>query len=92
MVKQWQDGHRLIDASKKYNRILQVGSQRVSSVVYKKAQELLRSGAIGQLSTVEAWFDRNSAMGAWRYSIPPDASPATVDWDRFLGNAPKRPI
>jgi predicted dehydrogenase len=90
MVKQWQDGHLVIEAEKKYNRILQVGSQCASSVVYKKAQELFRSGAIGELSTVEAWIDRNSAMGAWRYTIPPDAGPATLDWDRFLGSAPKR--
>jgi len=88
--QQWQDGHKVIEAEKKYNRILQVGSQRASSVSTRRPG-LFRSGAIGELSTVEAWFDRNSALGAWRYSIPPDASPATVDWDRFLGSAPKRP-
>ena len=92
MVQHLDDGQPLIDAWHKSDRILQVGSQRVSSILYKKAQDLLRQGAIGELNMVEAWWDRNSAIGAWQYSIPTDASPATVDWDRFLGRAPKRPF
>ncbi len=92
MVQKWEDGHKVIEAARAHKRILQVGSQRVSSIIYKKAQELFRAGAIGELNMIEAWWDRNSAMGAWQYSIPPDASLATVDWDRFLGAAPKRPF
>src|SRR4051794_501828 len=92
MVQLVEDGHAVIDAEKRTGRILQVGSQRVSSVVYQKAKELIERGAIGEVNLVEAWVDRNSAQGAWQYSIPPDASPATVDWDRFLGRAPKRPF
>jgi predicted dehydrogenase len=92
MVQDPLDGLRLIDEAKRTNRILQVGSQRVSSIVYAKAGELFRAGAIGELNLVEAWINRNSAQGAWQYSIPPDASPQTIDWDRFIGHAPKRPF
>jgi predicted dehydrogenase len=92
MVQKIEDGRRVIDAQKKTGRVLQVGSQRVSSIVYQKAKDLLKAGAIGQVNMIEAWWDRNSAIGAWQYSIPPDASSATVDWDRFLGSAPKVPF
>jgi len=64
----------------------------VSSVVYAKAKELLASGAIGQLNMVTARWDRNSSMGAWNYTVPPDASTETCDWPRFLGTAPKIPF
>jgi predicted dehydrogenase len=92
MVQKVEEGMPLIDAARRTNRIVQVGSQRVSSAVYAKARELYLGGAIGELNMVEAWWDRNSSLGAWQYPIPPDASPQTVDWDRFLGHAPRRPF
>jgi len=90
MVQRVDEGLQVVDAARQTGRILQVGSQRVSSIVYAKARELYRSGTIGELNLVEAWINRNSALGAWQYSIPTDASPGTVDWDRFIGHAPKR--
>ena len=89
MVQRIEDGHSVIEAQNRTGQILQIGSQRVSSVIYKKAQDLFRSGAIGKLNLVEAWWDRNSPVGAWEYTIPPDASTATCDWDRFQGRAPR---
>ena len=92
MVQKVEEGAAVIKAEKETKRILQVGSQRASSILYAKAREVIKQGAIGDVRMVEAYWDRNSALGAWQYSIPPDASPQTVDWDRFLGHAPKRPF
>jgi len=92
MVHAHPEGPEMIEAARSTNRILQIGSQRVSSIIYAKAKELLASGAIGQLNMVSAHWDRNSAMGAWDYTVPLDASTETCDWDRFLGNAPKIPF
>jgi predicted dehydrogenase len=92
MIHLYSDGPEIIEAARVSNRILQVGSQRVSSVVYAKARELLAAGAIGKLNMVTARWDRNSSIGAWNYSIPLDASPETCDWPRFEGSAEKIPF
>src|SRR6266850_4334713 len=92
MVQELDEGLRVIASARDTGRILQAGSQHPSSIVYAKARELFRAGAIGELNLVEAWINRNSPLGAWQYSIPPDASRETIDWDRFLGAAPKRPF
>jgi predicted dehydrogenase len=89
MIHLYSDGPEMIETARATNRILQVGSQRVSSAIYAKAKELLASGAIGQLNMVTAYWDRNSAIGAWDYTVPLDASLETCDWPRFLGTAPK---
>ena len=88
MVHHIEEGRAVIDTEKKTGMVFQVGSQRVSSIVYHKAAEIYKSGAIGQLVLVETNNDRQSALGAWQYAIPPDASPNTIDWDRFIGDAP----
>ncbi len=92
MIHIYPDGPEIIEAQRSSNRILQVGSQRVSSIVYAKAKELLAAGAIGKLNMVSAYWDRNSSIGAWNYSIPLDASTQTCDWPQFLGSAPKIPF
>ncbi len=92
MIHLYADGPEMIQTAQATGRILQVGSQRVSSIVYAKARELLKSGAIGELNMVTARWDRNSSIGAWNYTVPPDASPETCDWPRFLGTAPKIPF
>ena len=91
VVQKISDGLPVIAAQKNTGKAMQVGSQRVSSIVYKKAKELYRSGAIGQLNCVEASFDRQDALGAWEYTMPTDGSPETVDWDRYIEGMSKIP-
>jgi predicted dehydrogenase len=86
------EGFEMIAAEKKNNRIVQVGSQRVSSVVYQKAKAVLAEGAIGNVHLVEAMMGRNDPNGAWEYPPPLDLSPQNLDWDTWLGPAPKVPF
>ena len=78
--------------SKQTGRLVQVGSQSLSMLSTQKARDLVQGGQIGTVYSVQASIYRPSAVGAWRYPVPPDASPQTVDWERFQGNAPKRPF
>jgi len=86
------DGVAMVDAAKKTGRIVQIGSQRVSSQICAKAKELISQGALGELMLVEGWLGRNDPTGAWQYPPPPDLSPRTLDWDTWQGTVPKRPF
>ena len=85
-------GEAMVKASQETGKIIQVGSQRVSSAVFGKAHELCKSGAIGPVREVELQLGRNSPDGAWIYPPPPDLSPETVNWTEWLGEAPKVPF
>ncbi len=86
------EGFEMIAAEQKNNRIVQIGSQRRSSIIYNKAKELFAQGALGEVCLVEAGMGRNDPCGAWEYTVPPDLSSQTVDWETWLGTAPKRPF
>jgi len=86
------DGFAMIAAAQKYNRILQVGSQRVSSILYEKARQIYASGALGDVCNIDAYWDRNSASGAWVYPIPPGVNEQNLDWTAFLTGAPSVPF
>ncbi|GMV06634.1 MAG: dehydrogenase [Gemmatimonadota bacterium] len=90
MVHRIAQGAALVRAQEETGRAFQVGSQGMSSLGNEKARELLAEGAIGQLNYAEGFWARNDPVGAWQYAIPEDASEETVDWDRFLGDAPRR--
>src|SRR5581483_10020246 len=86
------DGIAMVEAAQKTGRIVQIGSQRVSSLICKKAKELIAQGAIGDVMLVEGWLGRNDPTGAWEYPLPPGLSPQNLDWDTWQGAVPKRPF
>ena len=84
------DGVAMVQAVRKTDRIVQIGAQRTSSVLCAKVREMIANGAIGDLNLVEATMGRNDPTGAWEYPPPPDLSPENLDWDTWLGSAPKK--
>ena len=86
------DGAAMVEAAEKNKRIVQVGSQRVSSALCAKARALYAAGTIGDIEMVELTYGRNSPNGAWEYPPPLDLSPSNLDWDTWLNEAPKIPF
>jgi predicted dehydrogenase len=85
----YNEGHAIIKAAKKYGRVVQQGSQMRSSPVTMKAGKLLAEGIIGDVKVARAW------TAEVRNDVPPlpdSEVPAGVDYDRWLGPAPKRPF
>lgn len=91
MVYKIDQGYPVMEAARKSGKVLQVGSQRVSSIGLAKAKELLAAGEIGKLNMVNAVYDRQSSIGAWQYTIPKDANAETTNWEKFIEVTEKMP-
>jgi predicted dehydrogenase len=87
-----EQGFEMVKAAADNKRIVQIGSQRVSSALCAKAREMYKQGAIGAIEMVELSLGRNSPTGAWVYPPPPDLSPQNLDWNTWLNDAPKVPF
>lgn len=85
-----EECHIMLNAAKKYDSIVQVGQWQRSGPHYKKAIDMVRSGKLGNIRLVKVW-----AYQAWMKPIPvkPDSeAPEGVDYNFWLGPAPKRPF
>jgi len=87
-----QETYDLLDIVKKSGISLQLGHQFRQTESYGKASELIRKDVLGPITMVQTNTNRNSPNGAWQYPIHEKASPQTIDWEMFLGNAPKVPF
>ncbi len=73
-------------------RILQVGTQHTADGAYWAARDAIAAGKIGKLVWSQISYSRNSKDGEWNYSIDQGSSPENLDWETWLGSAPKRPF
>ena len=82
------EGRAMIEASRKYKRVIAVGTQQRSSENFQKAVETVQSGKIGKIFWIQTWnFENISPLGMGR---PADGeAPPHVNYDRWLGPAPK---
>jgi predicted dehydrogenase len=86
-----EEGRRMVEAARKYHRVVQVGTQQRSGIHFQKAVQAVEQGMIGKVSFVRTWNYGNSYPEG--IGNPPDsAPPADLDWNFWLGPAPKVPF
>jgi predicted dehydrogenase len=87
MTKTIDEAHAVVDAMKKYNKVMTVGVQSMADPTWLKANEMIRKGEIGHVAQAQTSYYRNSLGGQWRYyKLTPDMTPKTIDWAMFLGH------
>src|SRR3954468_22433360 len=86
-----EEGQKMVEAARKYKKIVQAGTMQRSGAYFKKAAEIAKSGKLGEVSMVHTF--QSGATKAEGYGNPPDSEPpATLNWDMWLGPAPKVPF
>jgi predicted dehydrogenase len=81
----------MVQAARKYNRVVQAGTMQRSALHFQKACDLVRTGELGKVTFVRTWNYSN--MPQEGIGNPPDSDPPPgLDWDLWLGPAPKRPF
>ncbi len=82
-----QEGRAMVNAARRYGRIVQVGTQQRSMPVFQKAINLIHAGVIGTITSARAWVGVNG----WKPGETIEPVPKGLDWDLWLGPAPYVP-
>ena len=85
------EGRRMVEAARRNNRIVQVGTHRRSGNLYMQAAELIRSGGLGKVTVSRAYHRSNMTPNGIGREKPSDP-PADLDWDLWLGPRAERPF
>ncbi len=80
----------MLDAARQYGTLVQVGQQQRSGIHWRSAIDFVRSGKLGKIRQVKVWANFN--YGAGNMPVPDSDPPPGVDYDRWLGPAPRRPF
>lgn len=91
MTHTFEEAVAMWKTAKRTGKLVQVGSQGCTDAKWHKAGELVKAGAIGTVIWAQGGYCRNNPGGEWNYYIDPEANPSNLDWDMWLGSAPKRP-
>ncbi len=83
-----EETYELRKAVKEAGVVFQLGHQGRQTEAYNKAREVIDNNVIGNVNLIEVTTNRNTPNGAWVYPIHPQASPDTIDWPQFIGQAP----
>lgn len=92
MTHNVQETYDLREAAMKSTAVFAVGHQHRQTQSFLTAQSVIKENVLGHVSLVQANTNRNDDNGAWQYHIHELASPKTIDWEQFLGNAPYQPF
>jgi predicted dehydrogenase len=85
------EGRKMVEAARKYGRVVQVGTQQRSASHFQEAVRLVREGHLGTVTSVRTWNVGNQSPDG--IGNPPDSDPpAGLDWDLWLGPAAKCPF
>jgi predicted dehydrogenase len=86
-----EESKRMVEAARKYSRVVQVGTEWRSNIHFQKSVQLIQEGLIGKVSFVRMWNYLN--LFPQGYGSPEDSEPpAELDWDMWLGPAHKVPF
>lgn len=92
MTHNIRETYELQEAARNSKAVFQVGHQHRQTQSFITARDVIKKKVLGHISLVQTNTNRNDDNGAWQYDIHEKASPSTIDWDQFLGNAPKIPF
>jgi len=85
------EGRKMVSVARETGRVVGVGTQQRSGEHFQRAAEIVQSGRLGRITRVETWNYVNEYPEG--FGNPPDSDPPEgLDWDMWLGPAPKRPF